>query len=85
MCRAGSRDVRFAHSPGRLDPAYVSSLVAFDAAFVLDLGDGTEGIVGLVSEYRDVNKPQPPKPARLPGTARSPKHPASSGRLRSTR
>ena len=40
-------DVRFAHSPGRLDPAYLGNLVAFDVAFVLDLGDGTQGIVGV--------------------------------------
>src|SRR5207237_2509502 len=36
-------DVRFAHSPGRFDPAYLGSLRAFDAAFVLDLDDGTHG------------------------------------------
>ena len=41
------RDVRFAHSPGRFDPTYLGSLRAFDAAFVLDLGDGTRGIVAL--------------------------------------
>jgi hypothetical protein len=29
-------EVRFAHSPGWLDPAYLGSLRAFDAAFVLD-------------------------------------------------
>jgi PD-(D/E)XK nuclease superfamily protein len=59
-------DVRFAHSPGRLDPAYLGNLVAWDVAFVLDLGDGTEGIVGVVTAYRDVNRRQPPKPRRLP-------------------
>jgi hypothetical protein len=59
-------DVRFAHSPGRLDPAWLGNLVAFDVAFVLDLGDGTKGIVGVVTAYRDVNRPQPPKPSRLP-------------------
>jgi hypothetical protein len=59
-------DVRFAHSPGRLDPAWLGNLVALDVAFVLDLGDGIQGIVGVVTAYRDVNRPQPPKPARLP-------------------
>src|SRR6266516_4005314 len=34
-------DVRFAHSPGRFDWAYLGSLRSFDAAFVLDPGDGT--------------------------------------------
>ena len=39
-------EIRFAHSPGRLDPEWLNSLRAFDAAFVLDRGDGTQGIVG---------------------------------------
>jgi PD-(D/E)XK nuclease superfamily protein len=59
-------DVRFAHAPGRLDPAYLGNLVAWDVAFVLDLGDGTQGIVGVVTAYHDVNRRQPPKPSRLP-------------------
>ena len=60
------REVRFAHSPGRLDPAYLGSLVDWDAAFVLDLGDGSEGILGVVTAFTDVNKRQPPKQTRLP-------------------
>ncbi|HEY8629766.1 MAG TPA: hypothetical protein VIL73_04370, partial [Gaiellaceae bacterium] len=59
-------EVRFAHSPGRLDPAWLGNLVAFDVAFVLDLGDGTHGIVGVVTAYHEVNRRQPPKPRRLP-------------------
>jgi hypothetical protein len=59
-------DVRFAHSPGRLDPSWLGNLVAFDVAFVLDLGDGTNGVVGVVTAYHDVNRRQPPKPRRLP-------------------
>jgi hypothetical protein len=59
-------EVRFAHSPGRLDPAWLGNLVAFDVAFVLDLGDDTRGIVGIVTAYHDVNRRQPPKPRRLP-------------------
>jgi hypothetical protein len=59
-------EVRFAHSPGRLDPAYLGNLVAFDVAFVLDLGDGARGIVGVMAAYHEVNKRQPPKPQRLP-------------------
>ena len=59
-------DVRFAHSPGRLDPAWLGNLVAFDVGFVLDLGDGTQGMVGVVTAYHDVNRRQPPKPSRLP-------------------
>jgi hypothetical protein len=59
-------DVRFAHSPGRLDPAYLNSLRAFDAAFVLDRGDGTQGIVGLELKYHERAKPEIPKPSNLP-------------------
>jgi hypothetical protein len=56
------RDVRFAHSPGRLDPAYLNSLRAFDAAFVLDLGDGGEGILAIDVKYHERSKGEIPKP-----------------------
>ena len=58
-------DVRFAHSPGRLDPAYLNSLRAFDVAFVLDLGDGTRGVVGVDTKYHEWLKPETPKPSNL--------------------
>ena len=58
-------EVRFAHSPGRLDPAYLNSLRAFDAAFVLDLGDGKLGIVGIGVNYHEWAKPETPKPRNL--------------------
>jgi PD-(D/E)XK nuclease superfamily protein len=58
-------DVRFAYSPGRLDPAWLGNLVAFDVGLVLDLGDGTQGIVGVMTAYHEVNRRQPPKPTRL--------------------
>jgi hypothetical protein len=58
-------DVRFAHSPGRLDPAYLNSLRAFDAAFVLDRGDGAQGIVGVGAKYHESSKSEIPKPANL--------------------
>jgi hypothetical protein len=58
-------DVRFAHSPGRLDLAYIGSLVAFDVAFVLDLGDGTQGIVGVDTKYHEAAKRAIAKPTRL--------------------
>src|SRR6266480_79561 len=38
-------DVRFEHSPGWLDPAYIGNLSSFDAAILLDLGGETQGIV----------------------------------------
>ncbi len=59
-------DVRFAHSPGRFDPAYLNSLRAFDGAFVLDLDDGTKGIVAFDLEYHERAKPEIPKPRNLP-------------------
>ena len=80
------REVRFAHSPGRFDPAYLNSLRAFDAAFVLDLGDGTQGIVGVDIKYHeraqagDTEAEQP-----RGGTSRSPRGRASSRRERPTR
>ncbi len=55
-------EVRFAHSPGRLDPAYLNSLRAFDAAFILDCGDGTHGIIAVATKYHDWAKPETPKP-----------------------
>jgi hypothetical protein len=59
-------DVRFAHSPGWLDLAYLGNLIAFDVAFVLDLGDGTQGIVGVDVKYHERIKRHIPKPTRLP-------------------
>jgi hypothetical protein len=58
--------VRFAHSPGRFDPAYLNSLRAFSATFVLELVDGTQGIVGLDVKYHERAKPETPKPTNLP-------------------
>jgi hypothetical protein len=59
-------EVRFAHSPGRFDPAYLNSLRAFDAAFVLDLDGGTQGIVSVDTNYHERTKPEIPKPINLP-------------------
>jgi hypothetical protein len=56
-------DVRFAHSPGRFDWAYLGSLRAFDAAFVLDVGDGTRGIIAVDVNYHERVKPAVAKPA----------------------
>lgn len=58
-------EVRFAHSPGRFDPAYLNSLRAFDTAFVLDRGDGTRAIVTVGVNYHDRLKPEVPKPSNL--------------------
>jgi hypothetical protein len=58
-------EVRFAHSPGWLDPGYLNSLRAFDAAFVLALGDGTQGIVAIDIKYHERSKDEVPKPENL--------------------
>ena len=59
------RDVRFVHSPGRFDPEYLNSLRDFDAAFVLDRGDGTRGVVAVDVKYHERNKSETPKPENL--------------------
>lgn len=53
-------DVRFAHSPGWLDPAYLNSLRSFDAAFVLE-----GGIVAVDVKYHERAKAETPKPENL--------------------
>jgi hypothetical protein len=59
------RDVRFEHSPGRLDRAYLGNLSWFNVAFVLDLNDGTQGIVALKTKYHERAKAETPKPRNL--------------------
>jgi hypothetical protein len=59
-------EVRFAHSPGRFDWSYLGSLRAFDAAFVLDLGDGTRGIVAVDVQYHERAKAETAKPVGRP-------------------
>jgi hypothetical protein len=63
--RGAVSDVRFAHSPGRFDMTYTGNLIDFDAAFVLDLADGTQGIVALDTSYHDKIRSAIPKPIRL--------------------
>jgi hypothetical protein len=58
-------EARFEHSPGWLDRAYIGNLSSFDAAFVLDLDDGTRGIVGLDTRYHERTKSEIPKPRNL--------------------
>ena len=57
------RDIRFAHSPGRLDPSYLNSLRDFDAAFVLDTGGGTRAVVAVDVKFFERNKIEQPKPS----------------------
>jgi hypothetical protein len=59
-------EIRFAHSPGWLDPAYLNSLRAFDAAVLLDLGDGSRGFVGIDVKYHERIQPETPRPSNVP-------------------
>ena len=54
-------DVRFAHSPGWLDPAYLNSLRAFDTVFAFD-----GGVVAVDVKYHERAKTEIPKPENLP-------------------
>lgn len=56
-------EIRFAHSPGRFDPTYLGSLRSFDAAFVLDRGDGTNGVIALDVKYHEHAKSATAKPS----------------------
>jgi hypothetical protein len=58
-------EVRFAHSPGRLDPAYLNSLRAWDTAFLLTLPGSKRGIVGVDVTYHESAKAETPKPRNL--------------------
>ena len=58
-------ELRFAHSPGRFDPAYLNSLRAFATAFILDLDDGSRGIVAVDAKYHERNKAETPRPDNL--------------------
>jgi hypothetical protein len=58
-------EIRFLHSPGRLDPEWLNSLRAFDTAFVQDRDDGTHGIVGVDVKYHARLKAEQPKPQNL--------------------
>ncbi len=58
-------ELQFAHSPGWLDPAYLNSLRSFDARFVLDLDDGSRGIVAVDVKYHERNKSETPRTDNL--------------------
>ena len=58
-------ELRFAHSPGWFDPAYINSLRSFDTAFVLDHDVGGRSIVAVSVMYHERNKPETPRPENL--------------------
>jgi hypothetical protein len=59
-------EVRFVHSPGRLDPSYSNSRRYFDALFVLALPDGTDGALAIDVTYREAAGRNGVKPNHLP-------------------
>ena len=59
-------DVRFAHSPGRLDSSYLANLRVFDTAFVLESDDGARGVIAIDTKYHERAKPETPRPENVP-------------------
>lgn len=57
------KDVRFEHSPGRLDPTLTGDRSAFDVAFIFERADGKLGLVGVEVKYSESG--QEPAPAEL--------------------
>jgi hypothetical protein len=58
-------EVRFLHSPGRLESQWLNSLRQFDAAFVLLQDDGSHGLVAVDVTYHERLKAETPKPENL--------------------
>lgn len=58
-------DVVFEWSPGRLDPRYLGNKSAFDVVFMLDLGGGRRGVVGVETKYHEHPTAVAINPARV--------------------
>lgn len=58
-------DVRFEHSPGRLNPAFTGDRSAFDAAVIFERSDGARGLVAIEVKYTESG--QEPAPAEING------------------
>jgi hypothetical protein len=58
-------DVRFAHSPGWFDPAYINSLRSFATLFTLDLDDGSHGIIAVDVKYHERSQSGTPRPENV--------------------
>jgi PD-(D/E)XK nuclease superfamily len=58
-------EVRFVHSPGRLDPSYSNSRRYFDAMFLLALPDGSQGALAIDVKYREVVERHGVKPTHM--------------------
>lgn len=58
-------EVIFEWSPGRRDPAYLGNRSAFDVAFILDLGGGRQGVLGVETKYHEHPTPVGIRPQRV--------------------
>ncbi|MGZ4724655.1 MAG: PGN_0703 family putative restriction endonuclease [Ilumatobacteraceae bacterium] len=58
-------EVRFAHSPGWFDPAYINSLRSFATVFILDRDDGSRGLVAIDVKYHERSHSGTPRPENL--------------------
>jgi hypothetical protein len=55
------KDVRFEWSPGRSQKGeYLENRSAFDVAFILDLGNGKKGVIGVETKYHEHAVPMAP-------------------------
>jgi len=61
--REGGSPRALARPPG---PHLLNSLRDFDAAFVLELADGTNGILAVDTKFHEWAKPEMPKPSNRP-------------------
>ncbi len=57
--------VIFEWSPGRADPAYLGNRTSFDVAFILDLGEGERGVLGVETKYHEHPTPVGIRPQSL--------------------
>lgn len=59
-------DLRFEHSPGRRDPAYLGNRSAFDACFLLGPANAPRAAVGIETKYHEHAKVErAPSPAAM--------------------
>lgn len=72
---AAGVDVVLEWSPGRTDPAYLANRSAFDAAFLVDLPDDRQDVVGIETKYHE----HPTTPTRPNSLARYREVAAASG------
>jgi len=59
-------EVIFEWSPGRADRAYLGNRTSFDVAFILDLGEGRRGVLGVETKYHEHPIPVGATPENLP-------------------